>query len=116
MSNSEIPGSPAVEPGVFATALAETTQSLICVLDREGNILLFNDACERATGFRRDEVVGRDARETVIPEEEADAFAGVLLHIVSTQHSSPQVGHWLTKDGGRLLVAWSSTSSRPGST
>ena len=96
-----------MEAGAFATALAETTQSLVCVLDPDGVILLFNDACQRSTGFRRDEVVGRDARESVIPPEEAEAFGGVLRHITTTRHSSPQVGHWLTKDGDRLLIAWS---------
>ena len=50
MANTEIPSSPAVEQGVFATVLTETTQSLVCVLDPNGVILLFNDACERATG------------------------------------------------------------------
>ena len=35
----------------FARALTEATQSLVCVLDRAGRILLFNEACERATGF-----------------------------------------------------------------
>ena len=38
----------------FARVLAETTQSLVCVLDREGRVLLFNDACERATGYSRE--------------------------------------------------------------
>jgi len=31
----------------FARVLTETTQALVCVLDSEGRILLFNDACER---------------------------------------------------------------------
>ena len=44
----------------FARVLAETTQSLVCVLDEAGRVLLFNDACERATGFSRDEVIGRE--------------------------------------------------------
>jgi hypothetical protein len=35
----------------FAAVLAETTQSLVCVLGEDGRVLLFNDACERATGF-----------------------------------------------------------------
>jgi PAS domain S-box-containing protein len=47
----------------FARVLAETAQELVCVLDSEGRILLFNDACERATGYRRKELLGRDARE-----------------------------------------------------
>ncbi len=107
MAERQIPGSPAVEPHAFASALTETTQSLVCVLDGNGLILLFNDACERATGFSRDEVLGRDARDCVIPPEETEAFAGVLEHIASTRHASPQVGHWLTKAGARRLIAWS---------
>src|ERR687886_634221 len=91
----------------FASALAETTQSLVCVLDRDGRILLFNDACERATGWSRGEVLGRDARRFVIPPEEAEAFGEVLASVWATGAPSPQVGHWATRDGGRRLIAWS---------
>jgi PAS domain S-box-containing protein len=91
----------------FASTLAETTQTLVCVLDREGRILVFNDACERATGFSRDEVLGADARDFVIPPEEAGAFGDVLAHVWASGEPSPQVGHWLTRDGGRRLIAWS---------
>lgn len=91
----------------FATVLTETTQALVCVLDRDGRILLFNDACERASGFGRDEVLGRPIFDFVIPREEGDAFREVLAYIWKTGHSSPQVGHWQTKDGKRRLIAWS---------
>jgi PAS domain S-box-containing protein len=95
------------EPDAFAAALAETTQSLVCVLDAEGRVLLFNEACERATGFAADEVLGADARDFVIPRDEAQAFGEVLAHVWETGESSPQVGHWMTRDGGRRLIAWS---------
>jgi PAS domain S-box-containing protein len=91
----------------FARVLTETTESLVCVLDRDGRILFFNDACERATGYSRDEVLGGDARDFVIPPEEAMAFGEVLAYIWRTGLPSPQVGHWATKDGGRRLIAWS---------
>jgi PAS domain S-box-containing protein len=91
----------------FARILTETTQSLVCVLDQDGRILLFNEACERATGFRREEVIGRDARDLVIPPEERDAFGEFLAYVFKTGASRPQVGHWQTKDGGRRLIAWS---------
>ena len=91
----------------FARALAETTQSLVVVLDEAGVVLLFNDACERATGFSRDEVLGRKLGDILIPPEEAEAFREVLAFIWKSGHSSPQVGHWQTKDGGRRLIAWS---------
>lgn len=96
----------------FARVLTETTQSLVCVLDRDGRVLFFNDACERTTGFSREEVVGGNARDFVIPPEEVDAFGDVLEFIWKTGHPSPQVGHWLTKDGGRRLIAWSNKLMR----
>ena len=91
----------------FAAILTETTQSLVCVYDREARIRLFNDACERATGYTRDEVLGKDARDFVIPSEERDAFADFLQFVFKTGTPSPQVGHWQTKSGGRRLIAWS---------
>jgi PAS domain S-box-containing protein len=77
------------------------------VLDRFGRILFFNDACERATGFTRAEVLSRPATSSVIPPEEANAFGAMLAQIWATGHPSPQVGHWMTKDGSRRLVVWS---------
>ena len=68
----------------FAAILTETTQSLVCVYDREARIRLFNDACERATGYTRDEVLGKDARDFVIPSEERDAFADFLQFVFKT--------------------------------
>src|SRR3954447_3357981 len=90
----------------FAAILIETTQSLVCVYDAEARILLFNDACVRATGFSREEVVGRDARDFVIPAEEREAFGDFLTYVWRTGTPSPQVGHWRTKAGGRRLIAW----------
>src|SRR5215208_2033829 len=91
----------------FARILTETTQSLVCVFDRDGRILLFNEACERATGYRRDEVIGRDARDFVIPPEEREAFGEFLTFVWRTGTPSPQVGHWQTKQGRLRLIAWS---------
>ena len=84
----------------FARVLAEMTQSLVCVLDEDGRVLLFNDACERATGFSRDEVVGRSLAETLIPPEESEAFRELLAFIWSTGHASPR-----SATGGRRTAA-----------
>ena len=83
----------------FARTLTEATQSLVCVLDREGRILLFNEACERATGFRRHELIGRDARDFVIPPEERDAF-GEFLSTSGHRHAGP-AGRSLAQQGRR---------------
>jgi PAS domain S-box-containing protein len=68
--------------------------------------VLFNRACERATGFSAAEVVGRPAADTVIPPEEHDSFAMVMARIHDTRAPSPEQGHWVTRGGGRRVIAW----------
>jgi PAS domain S-box-containing protein len=96
----------------FATALAETTQCLVCVFDRDGRIIRFNRACEELTGRRREEVLGRDARELVIPPEDAPLFGPFLAEIWATGKPSPREGEWLTKDGSRRLISWANEPVR----
>jgi PAS domain S-box-containing protein len=90
----------------FGAALLDTAQTLICVLDREGRIVRFNRACEETTGFASDEVVGRHARDCVIPPDEAEDFAVFIDQMWADPKPDPQQGHWMTKDGRRRLIAW----------
>ena len=76
----------------FARVLTETTMSLVCVLDQDGRIVFFNDACERVTGFTREEVMGGVARNFGILAEGKEAFGEVLGYVWKTGLSSPQVG------------------------
>jgi PAS domain S-box-containing protein len=96
----------------FATALAETTQCLVCVYDRDGRIVRFNRACEQTTGRRREDVLGRDAREVVIPPEDVDAFGPFLADVWASGRPSPREGEWLTADGGRRLISWANEPVR----
>ena len=94
------------EQQALAEALAETSQCLVCIFDRAGRIVGFNRVCEEATGFSATEVVGRDARELVIPPEDHALFDEFLTEVWKTRLPSPQLGQWLTRDGGRRIVAW----------
>jgi PAS domain S-box-containing protein len=99
-------GSEASVDHEVGAALVDTAQTLVCVLDREGRIVRFNRACERITGWTSAEVVGRDARETVIPPEEAEDFGVMLDEVLATQAPNPQQGHWVTREGYRRVIAW----------
>jgi PAS domain S-box-containing protein len=91
----------------YIDALARTGVGMVCVLERDGRIAVFDQGCERATGFTAEEVVGRDARDVVIPPDEREAFDEFLEHVWRHGMSSPQVGHWLTREGERRLISWS---------
>src|SRR3954467_8219427 len=93
-------------------ALVDTAQTLVCVLDGQGRIVRFNRACERVTGWTSAEVVGRDARETVIPPEDHEAFAEMIRGMVATGQPNPQQGQWVTREGYRRVIAWANRPLR----
>jgi len=88
----------------FADAVVDLSPTLICVFDREGRIVRFNRACEEATGWRADEVVGRDARGLIIQHEEVELFDRILDEAFTARQPHPVRGPWLTRDGGRLTI------------
>jgi PAS domain S-box-containing protein len=97
------------EPG-FGVTLAELSQALVFVLDREGHVIVFNNACEEATGYSAAEALGRDMRELLVPPEHVEEFGAILARAFERGESSPVHGWWLTKDGGRRAI---DLSSRP---
>lgn len=43
----------------FTAAVLETVGSLVVVLSRDGRIVCFNQACQQATGYSSNEIVGK---------------------------------------------------------
>jgi len=53
------------DPEIFRTVL-DILQTGVCVVDRTGKILFWNQGAERVTGHKRHEVVGRGCRDNIL--------------------------------------------------
>jgi len=87
-------------------ALLEAAGALIVVLDREGAIVSFNRACEEATGYTLDEVVGHPFWDFLLAPEDIGpskiAYASLIENGLPTQFSN----YWMAKNGNRRLMHW----------
>ena len=94
----------------FLRTVANTTPSLLCVIDPEGRIVRFNKACEETTGYDDDEGTrGRYFWDVFIAPEEVDAVRKKLAEV---RAGHPPVEHetlWQTRTSERRVIAWSST-------
>lgn len=93
----------------FVTAILDTAGALVIVLDPQGKILTFNRTCERISGYRADEVLGKGFQGIFIPSEEKEMLAERFAEIRRRKGYVSGENHWLTKDGERRLIAWSNT-------
>lgn len=94
----------------FISAVLDTVGALIVVLDSQGRIVLFNQACSEATGYTFDEVEGRHVWDMLLMPEEVEPVSKVFEELRAGTFPNKHVNTWLTKDGDRLLISWSNTA------
>jgi PAS domain S-box-containing protein len=98
-----------VEDHDLAQIVIETVGALVLVLDRDARILRWNAACELATAYDRDEVLGRPIW-FLVPPEERERVEAVFGRLLARDFPSRHENHLRTKSGDRRLVAWSNTA------
>lgn len=113
--NREIAGHKRAEAALraseqFNEAVLDTVGAMVVVLDREGRIQRFNQACTAATGYTAAEVQGRIFWELFVPAED---MAGVLLtweQLRAGDFPNSHENHWVGKGGTRRLISWTNTA------
>nr|MBS0021208.1 PAS domain S-box protein [Gammaproteobacteria bacterium] len=90
----------------FAESLIETAPVIILVLDTEGRILRFNPFMAELTGYRLEEVQGKDWLTTFLPERERPRIQAVFREAISDLPAPRYVNPILTRTGQERLIEW----------
>ncbi|MFE1747945.1 PAS domain S-box protein [Coleofasciculus sp. H7-2] len=94
----------------FVAAVLDTAATLVVVLDTQGRIVLFNQACQQTTAYAADEVKGRPFWDLFLLPEEVKPVKAVFKNLQAGQFPNQYDNYWLTRDGDRRLIAWSNTA------
>lgn len=91
-----------------------TNIDMIAVMaDLRGEITFCNDYLLRLTGWKREEVIGRNWYETFLPEHEKQKVTGILRDVEPTGEVTLHMENEIkTRAGGRRLVKWTNTTLR----
>ena len=96
-------------PNLYETIVA-TTRALIIVLDADGRIVTFNPACERVSGYRSEEVIGRAVWDILLLPEEIDGVKAAFEELRTGHFPNTFENHWLTRSGERCFIEWSNSA------
>ncbi|OQX26161.1 MAG: hypothetical protein BWK80_11930 [Desulfobacteraceae bacterium IS3] len=94
----------------FISAVLETLGALLVVLDRQGRVVQFNRACEEISGYAFEEVKGKYIWDLFLISEEVMPVKAVFEDIKDRRFPNRHENWWITKEGNRCLIAWSSTA------
>ena len=82
---------------------------LIVVLDRQGRIVRFNQACEKTTGYSFAEIENKCVWDVFLIPEEVEPIKTSFAKFKAKDFSCDYQNYWLTKGGDRRLIHWSNT-------
>jgi PAS domain S-box-containing protein len=90
----------------YAEKLIQTANAIVVGLDGEGNITVFNEAAERVTGYRKDELCGRNWFEVLVPKDRYPAVWEVFNRLMAGGLVRNFENPILTKSGEERYIAW----------
>lgn len=96
----------------FSSAVLDTARALVIVLDPEGRIVRFNRACQEVTGYTFEELRGAQFWKRLLPLEETERVQKNFAVLAAGQGHEQYESHWLTRQGERRLISWSSNVLR----
>jgi two-component system cell cycle sensor histidine kinase/response regulator CckA len=80
--------------------------------DLEGRFVQWNTASERIFGHTRNDVIGKDFRDLIIPEGARTKVDGIWSSLLKGSAETGRMSENLTRDGRVILCEWSSTAIR----
>ncbi len=90
----------------FSNSLIQTAQIIVLVLDVNGTITQINPFMEELTGYKQDEVIGKDWFDTFLPKDDHTEIREVFQNVVGNLHIKRHVNPILAKNGAELIIEW----------
>ncbi len=90
----------------FAESLVKTAQTIVLVLDTTGHIISINPYLEEISGYRLEEVQGKDWFSTFLPERDRNSTREIFLKAIDDIQTQGNVNPIVTKDGHERMIEW----------
>ena len=98
----------------LASAMLDSSSSLVLVLDDQLRIVRMNAVCQRVVEFALDEIKGRAMSSVLVVAEEYEKIRALLRQAMNTVEPIEFESHILTKHGERRRIAWSLSVAQQG--
>ncbi len=90
----------------FSQRLIDTAQAIIVVLDPQCRIVTFNKYTETLTGYKLEDVKGKNWLQTFISEAQQESIQEAFDKTLAGQHSHGYINPITVRDGREVFIEW----------
>lgn len=95
----------------FMNKLIETASVMIVGTDRSGNAMIFNNEAEKVSGYSREEILGKNWLEKILPREMlGDLWENISELIICDEIANSYENVFVTKSGEKKIILWQNTT------
>ena len=98
----------------YSDLLLQTAHSIVLVLDTDGTVVKVNRFFEELTGYRQEEVVGKNWLQHFIPQREQYRINHLFYTAVGGSATVGNVNSIVIKDGSEKVIEWYDTQLKDG--
>lgn len=106
VSDREAARSLVLRERAFLDSLIQTAPTIVLLLDVEGRVERINPYFEHLSGYRADEVVGKDWFETFLPAADRAKIRELFARIIEAGHNPGHVNPIVTREGRERQIEW----------
>ena len=100
-----------IETTRFLSKLIETANMMIVGIDNAGNAIIFNTEAEKISGYKREEVIGQNWLEKILPKEMfGDLWNNFNDLIINYEIPASYENPLITKSGETKIILWHSVT------
>ncbi|MBF0589176.1 MAG: diguanylate cyclase, partial [Magnetococcales bacterium] len=94
------------EEQIFSSTILRTAPVLVMVLSPQGEIVLFNKACQDLTGFDEETVKGKKSWEWFVPKKDRQSVEEAFHKLSQGRFPNTYEHVWLDHAGRKRLISW----------
>ncbi|MFH2020626.1 MAG: PAS domain S-box protein [archaeon] len=96
----------------FSEKLIETAPGFVVCLDKDGHITRFNQAAENISGYKKDEVLGKNWFEKFISKKDYNRITDVFKNLVINNKLEDTENNITLKNGKQRIISWANNILR----
>ncbi|MBF0103492.1 MAG: PAS domain S-box protein, partial [Desulfobacterales bacterium] len=95
-----------LEKSFFLESLIKTAQIIIVVLDIEGRVVYFNPFMENISGYKLEEIQGRDWFTTFLVENDRERLYKLYKKALDDIQTNGNINPIIAKNGREIIIEW----------